>query len=198
VPVLFIALVIGATTAVTSARRAKRRREQMALLFEQAREFAATVQQNHALPTVATNIMLKPGETAFYSIPSALYETRAIREYQAGHSGFRVAKGVYVGGTSGRSVSTQRWAQLDAGTLTITNKRLVFDGGSQDRTIPLNKVVSVHTSPTEIILSVEGRQKTMVFDVANSLIASSIIKLCCQVSDPLNLSGDKITWEFKE
>jgi hypothetical protein len=31
----------------------------------------------------------------------------------------------------------------------------------------------------------------MVFHVGNSLIASSIIKLCCQVSDPLNLSGDK-------
>jgi hypothetical protein len=26
---------------------------------------------------------------------------------------------------------------------------------------------------------IEGRQKTMVFDVANPLIASSIIKLCC-------------------
>jgi hypothetical protein len=147
---------------------------------------------------VATNIILKPGETAFYSSPSAFYETRAVRQYQAGHSGFRVAKGVYIGGTSGRSLSTQQWAKLDIGTLTITNKRLVFDGGSQDRTIPLNKVVSVHTSPTQIIVSAEGRQKTMAFQVANSLIASSIVKLCGQVNDLLNLSGDKINITFNE
>jgi hypothetical protein len=178
--------------------RAKQLREYKARLLEQARDWAATVQQNHSLPTVETDIILKPGETAFYSTPSALYETRAMRSYQAGHSGFRVAKGVYIGGTSGRSISTQEWAKLDSGRLTITNKRLVFDGGRQDRTIPLNKVVSVHNSLTEILVSVEGRQKTMALTVPNSLIASLIIRLCCQGSDPLNLSGDKINIDFKE
>src|SRR6266496_6106022 len=98
--------------------------KQRALLFAQARDFAASVQQNRALPTVATNIILKPDEVAFYSTPSALYETRAVRHYQAGHTGFRVAKGVYVGGTSGRSTSTQEWAKIDTGWLTITNKRV--------------------------------------------------------------------------
>jgi len=35
-------------------------------------------------------------------------------------------------------------------------------------------------------------------EAANSLIASLIIRLCCQVSDPLNLSGDNINIDFKE
>jgi hypothetical protein len=44
---------------------------------------------------------------------------------------------------------------------TITNKRLVFVGGSEDRTIPLNKVVFVNSNVTGIVLSVERRQKAI-------------------------------------
>ena len=198
---IFIIAVVAAVAAiiiVVTAVRAKQQRDRKALLFKQARDFAATVQQNRALPTVATNIILKPGETALYSTPSALYETRAVRHYQAGHTGFRVAKGVNVGGTSGRSTSTQEWAKIDTGWLTITNKRLVFDGGKQDRTVLLNKIVSVTCSLTGIEVTAEGRQKSMVFDAANPLIASTIVRLCCQVTDPLNLSGDNINIQFQE
>jgi hypothetical protein len=127
-----------------------------------------------------------------------LYETRAVRQYQAGHTGFRVAKGVYVGGTSGRSISTQQWAKLDTGWVTITNKRLVFVGGKEDRTIPLSKVVSINSIPTGIVVSVEGRQKAIALEAANPLIATLVIRLCSQVSDPLNLSGDNINIDFKE
>jgi hypothetical protein len=193
-----IAIPITAVIAIVAVVSAKRRREKRARLLNEAREFVATVQQNRALPTVTTDIILKSGESAFYSTPSVLYETRAVRHYQAAHTGVRVAKGVYLGGTSGRSVSTQQWAKLDAGRLTITNKRLVFVGRKEDRTIPLNKVVSVEPNLTEIIISVEGRQKAMALEVANPLIAMTIIRLCPHVADPLNLSGDNINIDFKE
>ncbi len=110
----------------------------------------------------------------------------------------RVAKGVYIGGTSGRSISTQQWAALDTGRLTITNQRLVFVGGKEDRTIPLKKIVSVNSSLTEILISVEGRQKTIALAVPNPLIARLIIGICSQVNDPSNLSGDKININFRE
>ena len=196
--IILIAIFIGVIAAVVAVIRAKRQREQRALLFKQARDFAATVQQNRALPIVPANSILKPGESAFYSTPSVLYETRAVRHYQAGHTGFRIAKGVYVGGTSGRSVSTQQWAKLDTGSLTITNKRLVFVGGKEDRVIPLGKVVSVNSILTGIVVSVEGRQKAIALEATNSLIATLIIRLCSQASDPLNLSGDNINIDFKE
>ena len=198
IALLVIAILVTAIIAIVAVVSAKRRREKRASLLKQARDFVATVQQNRALPTVTTDIILKPGESAFYSTPSVLYETRAVRHYQAGHTGFRIAKGVYVGGTSGRSVSTQQWAKLDAGRLTITNKRLVFVGRKEDRTIPLNKVVSVEPNLTEIVISVEGRQKAMALEVANPLIAMTIIRLCPRVTDPLNLSGDNINIDFKE
>jgi hypothetical protein len=184
---IVVATVVG--TRLQEHRNVKQQGELKERLLIQARNFAADVQYKRALPTVPTNILLKPGEAAFYSSPSALYETRAVRQYQSGFSGFRIAKGVYVGGTSGRSTSTQQWAKIDGGVLTITNKRLVFDGGQQDRTVQLGKIVSVSCSLTNIEVSVEGRQKTMVFEAANPLIASAIVRLCRQVDDPLNLSG---------
>jgi len=195
---LVITLVVA--TAVSDKRqrkRAKQQNEQKEFVLAQARDFAAIVQQNRALPAVPTNLIFKSGEAAFYSTPSALYETRAVRHYQSGFTGFRVAKGVYIGGSSGRSTSTQEWARIDTGRLTITNQRLVFDGGQQDRTVPLSKIVSVDCSPTSIYVSVEGRQKTMVFDAANPMIAAAIIRICRQVDDPLNLSEHNINLRFE-
>ena len=194
--VIALAVVLGVVLVANA--RAKQQRERRALLFAQARDFAANIQQNRALPTVAANIILKPGEAAFYSTSSALYETRAVRHYQAAHSSFRVAKGVWVGGTSGHSANTQEWTKIDTGWLTITNKRLVFDGTRENRAVPLSKVVSVHNTTTAIEIAVESRQKAMVFDAPNPLIASLIIRLCCQASDPLNLSGDNINFQFEE
>ena len=40
-------------------------------------------------------------------------------------------------------------------------------------------------------------RKAMVFDAANSMIAPDIIRLCCQVNDPLNLSDTILTCSSK-
>src|SRR5439155_7168350 len=72
--------------AQATAALRQREREQIALRAEQDAIRRQTDQRIRQLHTpVAT--------------PSTLYETRAVRSYQAGHSGVRVAKGVYIGGT---------------------------------------------------------------------------------------------------
>ncbi len=147
---------------------------------------------------VPARILLKPGETAFYSAPSILYETRAVRHYQSGSVGFRVAKGIYVGGSKGRSISSQEWSQIDAGTLTITNKRLIFDGGGADRTVALNKVLSAESRMDGVEVSAESRQKSMVFAAENPLILATVIHICCQIPDPLNLSETQLQITFTE
>ena len=185
-PIIGLAVVAFLVWAAVAS--SKRRREQQDELVAEARAFLADVQQNHALPIVDTHLILKPGEVAFYSASSTLSETRAVRHYQSGFTGFRVARGMYVGGSSGRATSTQEWSEIDAGCLTITSKRLVFDGGGQDRTVPLSKIVSVQSNPTGIELSVDGRQKAMVFSSANPIILAAIIRICCQASDPRDLS----------
>ncbi len=190
--ILVIAILVTGIIATVAVVNAKKRREKRALLVKQAQEFIDGVKQKLTLPVVSTDIMLKPGENAVYSSPSVLYETRAVREYHAVHSGVRVAKGVYIGGTSGRSLSTQQWAKLDTGCLTITNKRVVFVGTKEERAFPLDKVISVDPNLTAIVVSVEGRQKAMAFEVANSLIVMTIIRIASKTIDPSNVSGDKI------
>ena len=190
--ILVIAILVTGIIATVAVVNAKKRREKRALLVKQAQEFIDGVKQKLTLPVVSTDIMLKPGENAVYSSPSVLYETRAVREYHAVHSGVRVAKGVYIGGTSGRSLSTQQWAKLDTGCLTITNKRVVFVGTKEERAFPLDKVISVDPNLTAIVVSVEGRQKAMAFEVGNSLIVMTIIRIASKTIDPSNVSGDKI------
>jgi len=192
VTILVIAILVTGIIATVAAVNAKKRREKRALLVKQAQEFIDGVKQKLTLPVVSTDIMLKPDEKAVYSSSSVLYETRAVREYRAVHSGVRVAKGVYIGGTSGRSLSTQQWAKLDTGCLTITNKRVVFVGTKEERAFPLDKVISVDPNLTAVVVSVEGRQKAMAFEVGNSLIVMTIIRIASKTIDPSNVSRDKI------
>ncbi len=192
-----LAVVVALIILVAVANAAQRRKHKERL-FAEARQFMQFVEHRKALAPVATNVILKSGETAFYSAPSALYETRAVRQYQSGSTGFRVAKGVYIGGTKGRSVSTQEWAQVDSGVLTVTNRRLIFDGGAADRTVTLGKVVSVESSLSGVEVSVEGRQKSMVFGAANPLVVAAIIRICCQADDPLDLSQTTLNVTFVE
>ena len=55
IAILVIVIPVVPMIAVVPVVLAQRRREQRALLFKQARAWAATVQQNHALPIVPTN-----------------------------------------------------------------------------------------------------------------------------------------------
>lgn len=172
-----VTIIIAVVVIVVAIANAYARKQRRALIVKQAQEFVEEVKQKLTLPIVPTDIMLKPDEHAFYSSPSALHETRAVREHHAAHAGARVAKGIYVGGTSGRSLSTQQWARLDNGRLTITNKRLVYVGKKEQRSFPLDKVISVDPNLTAVVVSVEGRQKAMAFEAANPLIVMTIMRI---------------------
>jgi hypothetical protein len=147
---------------------------------------------------VPTDLILKSGESAFYSASSALYETRAVRQYQSGYTGFRVAKGIYIGGSRGRSTSSQEWSKIDSGILTITNKRLIFDGGSADRSVALGKILAADSSLDSVEVSVENRQKSMVFAAENPLVLAVIIRICCQADNPLDLSQTPLNITYVE
>lgn len=131
------------------------------------------------LPTVETNVMLKRGEAAFYFAPSALFETRAVRRSTAGHGGFRIARGVWVGGTRGRAESHQEWRRIDDGDLTVTNRRIIFDGRKTNRAVPLDKLLSCDLRAGEVEISTSTRQKSMVFTAGEQAgVLVSVIKFC--------------------
>jgi len=159
--------------------------------LNEVRELVQWVQQNQSLPAVDSHLFLKSGENAFYSAACNLWETRSVRSHQSGMAGFRVAKGIYIGGSKGKSVSNQEIAKIDEGVLVVTNKRLVFDGSTADRTVMLNKVLSLNKDSTSIEVSVEGRQKSLYFEVNNSYVLDFVTRICIAAEDPKDLTkGD--------
>lgn len=145
-------------------------------------EYFAIIKKFGGLPTVPTHINLKQNEKAFYYAQSALYETRAVRHSTSGFASFRVAKGIWIGGSQGRSTSSQEWTKIDAGTLTVTNQRIVFDGTQAVRSLPVGKVISVEPRVDAIELTFENRQKTMILQAANPLILAGVIQLSMEVT----------------
>ena len=185
--VVIIIVIIALSIESKQARKRKDRR------LEEASRFANQLASTGQLPTVSTPLLLEQGEVAFFSESTPLLETRAVRSSRSGHVGVRVAKGVYAGSSQGTSSSTQEWTVIDEGQLVITNRRVIFSGGATNRTFKFAKIVSIdydlHQPDSIALLSVEGRQKNMAFQVSNPAIFSAIVQLCKQVDDPLQLSG---------
>lgn len=157
---------------------------------EEARAFLTKIKNNNGLKPVSTDAILKKGEVCFYSASSILSETRAVRYSSGGFGGVRVAKGIYLGASKGRSESKQELIEIAKGRLVITNKRIIFSGDFQNRTISILKVVSTENDLNEIEIAVEGRQKALVFSAKNSLILTSIVRICASVENPQDFGED--------
>jgi len=164
----------------------------------QANGFLEKVKNQNGLTPIQSNLITKKGENVFWEEETSLYEVRSVRQYESGSAGFRVFKGFYVGGSKGKSMSNYELTHLDNGTLSITNQRIIFNGQTLDRTITLDKVFSLNRSVKQVEISVENRQKSMIFDVSNPFIFSTVFMICNQVSDPTDLSEIKLDIQFEE
>lgn len=164
----------------------------------QANEFLEEVKNQNGLTPIQSNLITKKGENVFWEEETSLYEVRSVRQYESGSAGFRVFKGFYVGGSKGKSMSNYELTHLDNGTLSITNQRIIFNGQTLDRTITLDKVFSLNRSVKQVEISVENRQKSMIFDVSNPFIFSTVFMICNQVSDPTDLSEIKLDIQFED
>jgi hypothetical protein len=181
-PTLFVVAFVSLSGVVVFFKlrsRAARKAIHEKLMAE-LNDYAQVVKQTNKVPTVPTQVFLKPGESALYECSSSLYETRAVRHYQAGHVGFRVAKGVWIGGSQGQAVSNQEWSKIDSGRFTISNTRLIFDGTRASRNVPLNKIISAQAWLDGIEDAVENRQKNFIFSAPNPYIAQAIIQFLCK------------------
>jgi hypothetical protein len=146
-------------------------------LIEELNLFTEQIKARKSLIPITTVVLLRKGEKAYLEGNTTLLETRAIRYHTRGGMGFRVMKGVYVGGASGTSESKDEWRVIDKGILTLTNERLIFDGDKEDRVIPLKKIISVKTSLDSIEISAETRKKSMLFTLNNPLIWATVIQV---------------------
>ena len=180
--VLFIILILWWWNA--EKKRTERLKQ---TLLEEADSYTKKIFDAKALEPITTRIILKNDEIAFLECKSTLLETRSVRYFQSGSVGYRLTKRIYLGSRSGTSHSQEELKNIDTGTLTLTNKRLVFDGFSNGRNIQLSKLIAVNLFLDSIKVTTETRQKSLIFTVPNPLIWASTIKIIASVPDPLDL-----------
>jgi tetratricopeptide (TPR) repeat protein len=109
-------------------------------------------------------IMLKKNESSLFTLDNiSLSENRSVRTGHYSSSRVRVAKGVSIGGGTFRSQSHEELTEIDNGTLTLTNQRIVFAGKSHSSDIPLKKIISIEPYRDGIVIRKEGRAKAQQF-----------------------------------
>lgn len=131
--------------------------------------FAQQLYENKVhLPTRDCPIILKRAEEAVLVLPNITFkEPRAVRTSVGGYAGptIRIAKGISfrLGGGTSRSVSHDEIKTIDKGTLTITNKRLIFTGSMKTLNYNLSKILSITDFKDGIGIQRDNKQKTEYF-----------------------------------
>lgn len=126
------------------------------------------------LPTPNCPIILKKTETLILVLPNVvLKEPRSVRNSIGGYGGptIHIAKGISfrLGGASSKSISHEEIKTIDQGTLTITNKRLVFTGTMKTLNYNLNKIISITEFEDGIAIQRENKQKMEYFLGTNQI-----------------------------
>lgn len=158
-------------------------------LIKDANLYLERIKKDKNIPIISSRLLLESDEKAFLEEAVSCYETRAVRKNRGGFGGLRIIKGVNIGGYSGQSESDQEWRLVDSGTLTLTNKRLVFDGEKSNKFFVLSKIISVESFLKSIRLSSDGKTKDVEFSVNNPITWALLINVAKQVKNPLDLSG---------
>jgi len=164
--------IVGIPVAIflLSRRRKKKIAQRKA---QEIQSYLNQINKAGRLPTIQTSIYLKEKEEAYLQEVCSLYETRSFR--RSGGGAIRIAKGVYIGG--GESHYHQRLTQIDTGKLVLTNKRLIFDGQQADRTLSLDKLLSIEAYRDGLEVSIEGKTKSQFYKVRNSLLWKTVIQI---------------------
>ena len=189
------ALAIGIPLWVRQARKAEVRRKTRENLAA-ARGFWEEAERRGGLKPVETTLLLKPGEQAYFCERAGLMEPRAVRTGTGNRVGVRVARGLWVSTGTSTYESNDVWKRLDEGMLTITNRRIVFDGGMGTRNLELAKLISVNPQVDGIEVAVENRDRSLGFTCSNPLQPWIVANVCARFPDPAKWDGKTMEVDF--
>jgi hypothetical protein len=95
------------------------------------------------IPVISSPIILKPGETAYYSSPVSVLEQKTQTTTHRRYVGTRVKIGsvpLYFGGSSPIKESREVISAVGQGLLTVTNLRINLNGAKINYSIPLDSL----------------------------------------------------------
>ncbi|MCX7846926.1 MAG: hypothetical protein N2595_02690 [bacterium] len=162
-----------------------------------ARRFVADVNARGGLQPVTTAIVLREGEEAYFDEQAVLLETRSVRQSRGMGLAFRIARGIYLGGGDRYSESAPLLRRIDKGRLVMTNKRLIFDGATENRTIVLKDIISFTPYLTAVEVSVASRAKSMIFKLKNPVICATVGQILCRYDNPQAVDSIQLTVKIR-
>lgn len=134
--------------------------------------------------TGSNQVLLKRNEIVHFAQVAELKEMKVVQVgYEGGSQGisFRIAKGVryHVGASRGHLVKDERYIVTSAGTLIITNQRVLLapSAGNKPVSIDLKKILSYNCYEDGLIIYKSGRDKGFLF-VLDKPIYNEVAGMC--------------------
>jgi len=135
--------------------------------------------ENDSLPVMEPDIYLQRGEICHFMSAGDWLESRTVtKRVNYGGLGYRVRimKGLYCqGGSVGlQRVTSEEIQTIDTGMVYVTNKRVLFNGGYKNMSLPLNRIISL--VPYSDGLGVEkDRGRNPIFQIGEDAEIMAII-----------------------
>ena len=126
--------------------------------------------ENGELPTIGVPINLTSNEKCFFTKAASWYQYKTVTQrvnYAGPTARIRICKGVSyrIGSARVQRVTSEVLSPIDAGTMYVTNKRVILLGARKTSSIRLNKIVSYTPYSNGIeIFKDTGKSMTVTFD----------------------------------
>lgn len=126
--------------------------------------------ENGELPTIGVPINLTSNEKCFFTKAARWYQYKTVTQrvnYAGPTARIRICKGVSyrIGSARVQRVTSEVLSPIDAGTMYVTNKRVILLGARKTSSIRLNKIVSYTPYSNGIeIFKDTGKSMTVTFD----------------------------------
>jgi hypothetical protein len=136
---------------------------------------------------VPSTLLLQADEVAYCEVPARLLKEVVDREFQGGSRGVSVPLGhgvqVRTGSVRGHMVTVGSHLETaDSGTLTVTNKRIVYHGGRKNLEFAFKKLSTLSAYSDAITLGVSNRQNTSTVALSEPEYVTAMIRAAFNAS----------------
>jgi len=157
-----IALLIMGKLLIDRSKKSNQMEKTYSKITE-IQEYIEEVKKTKRIPTIKTSLILKNDEEAYLEDLVKLYEIKSARKSDRLFVGGRIMKGIFIGGSTGVSRSFDELREIDSGKLVLTNKRIIFDGNFNARTIDLEKIISIEIYDDGFEIACEDKKQSQLY-----------------------------------
>jgi len=144
----------------------------------EAKAFLDPIIESKTLPIIPVDINLQKDESCCYMENNvALSEEKDMRVSRGSGASGRIWKGFWIHSYGSKSISVPQMQKVDTGTLLITNKRLVFLGKFNNKSIKNEDILATHQYSDAIKISVSSNGKNEYFYVNNPMLFRGMMSL---------------------